>query len=170
MAQDLFEAGLITYHRTDATRVAPEGMALARRLIEARFGPEHARPRPWGEGGAHEAIRPTRLLWPEDLEEAGLLAALPLSEAHGRLYSLIFRRFLASQMAPARVREKRLRACLGEACQELTLRVALLFPGFARVWPLGLDPDLGPAPTPWRPRRCGSPRRRATPRGSSWRR
>ncbi|BDG27561.1 reverse gyrase (plasmid) [Thermus thermophilus] len=146
LAQDLFEAGLITYHRTDATRVAPEGMALARRLIEARFGPEYARPRPWGEGGAHEAIRPTRPLWPEDLEEAGLLAALPLSEAHGRLYSLIFRRFLASQMAPARVREKRLRACLGEACQELTLRVALLFPGFARVWPLGLDPDLEAGP------------------------
>ncbi|WP_255344581.1 DNA topoisomerase [Thermus sp. CCB_US3_UF1] len=104
LAQDLFEAGLITYHRTDATRVAPEGMALARRLIEARFGPEYARPRPWGEGGAHEAIRPTRPLWPEDLEEAGLFQALPLSEAHGRLYDLIFRRFLASQMAPARVR------------------------------------------------------------------
>ena len=152
LAQDLFEAGLITYHRTDATRVAPEGMALARRLIERLFGPAYARPRPWGSGGAHEAIRPTREMTPEDLEEALLLGDFSLTEDHARLYALVFQRFLASQMTPARLRVKQARFRLDGAVLERELKVALLFDGFTRVLPLALDSDLAPGTYAVRPR------------------
>ncbi len=146
LAQDLFEAGYITYHRTDATRVAPEGLALARRLVAERFGPAYVRLRPWGAGGAHEAIRPARPLTPEDLEEVLLLEGRELGGDHLRLYRLIFDRFLASQMPPARVEVRDYRFSLGEASLERTLPVRLVEPGFALAWPL----VIGPAPSPGR--------------------
>lgn len=58
LSQALFEAGLITYHRTDSPRVSDAGLALARRCISEAFGEEFVRPRRFGEGGAHECIRP----------------------------------------------------------------------------------------------------------------
>ncbi len=108
LAQDLFEWGLITYHRTDSTRVSDKGIATAREWLSLKFG-EHAenlfRPRRWGEGGAHEAIRPVRPLDVERLqiliEEGALEIAGVLTRRHLRLYDLIFRRFMASQMREA---------------------------------------------------------------------
>jgi len=103
LAQDLFEAGLITYHRTDSTYVSDKGISIAREYVEENFGPEEFHPRKWGNPGAHECIRPTR-----PLDSAGLSEALKfaptgarLTDAHMSLYSLIFNRFIASQMAPA---------------------------------------------------------------------
>ncbi|BAN90317.1 reverse gyrase [Aeropyrum camini] len=108
LAQDLFEWGLITYHRTDSTRVSDRGMQVAREWLETRFGglaSKLYRPRRWGEGGAHEAIRPVR---PIDVERLQLLVEegvieLPgsLTRRHLRLYDMIFRRFMASQMREA---------------------------------------------------------------------
>ena len=160
LAQDLFEAGYITYHRTDATRVSPEGMALAKRLIAERYGPRYVRPRPWGEGGAHEAIRPARPMTPEDLEEALLLGGASLGEAHLRLYRLVFDRFLASQMIPARLQLARYRFALGDAelTRELVLRV--LEPGFTLAWPLELEPAPEPGRYPVEPRLVRLPRAR----------
>jgi len=108
LAQNLFEWGLITYHRTDSTRVSDKGIQVARDYIRERF-PEIAeavfRPRRWGEGGAHEAIRPTRPVDAETLErmmEEGLFeVAGTMTRSHLRLYDLIFRRFIASQMREA---------------------------------------------------------------------
>ncbi len=120
LAQDLFELGLITYHRTDSTRVSDAGIAVAREYLRYRFGEERLeelwQPRRWGEGGAHEAIRPTRPLDAEMLrrlvEEGALQLARPLTRNHYRLYDLIFRRFIASQMKPAVVVRQRARAVL----------------------------------------------------------
>ncbi|MEE9276116.1 MAG: type I DNA topoisomerase, partial [bacterium] len=93
--------GLITYMRTDSTRLAPEAVDMARAYVGERFGkdflpdspPRHKK----GEMAqdAHEAIRPTDVsLTPERL--ASVLKPDQLS-----LYTLIWRRFLASQMTPA---------------------------------------------------------------------
>ncbi len=116
LAQDLFEWGLITYHRTDSTRVSEKGMEVARDYLFEAFGDAAKklyRPRQWGEGGAHEAIRPTRPLDAERLqllvEEGSLEVAGELTRRHMRLYDMIFRRFMASQMAPAGVLRARLR-------------------------------------------------------------
>ena len=158
LAQDLFEAGYITYHRTDATRVSPEGMALARRLVEARFGPRYLRLRPWGAGGAHEAIRPSRPMSPEDLEEAVLLGDAPLEEDHLRLYRLVFDRFLASQMIPALVRIATYRFALDGAELLRELLAGVLEPGYSLAWPLTLDPAPEPGRYPVEPRKVRLPR------------
>jgi reverse gyrase len=104
---NLFEAGLITYHRTDSTRVSDAGkFSVAKPYISERFGEELFTPRSWGEGGAHECIRPTRPLDPKDLRVmvAGGLIDLEDPQNSLRVYELIFRRFMASQMKPARLK------------------------------------------------------------------
>jgi len=108
-AQQLYEGvelpgaghvGLITYMRTDSTRVAAEAQAEARRYIEKTFGKAYLPPTPRqvtkkGAQDAHEAIRPTSVLrHPDDV-------ATSLSADQARLYKLIWQRFVASQMNPA---------------------------------------------------------------------
>ncbi len=105
VAQDLFESGFITYHRTDSTRVSTAGMGIAKEYISKKFGANFAKLRSWGEGGAHECIRPTR---PLDVEDLRTLVAVSgstskMTKNHFRLYNLIFRRFIASQMVPTKV-------------------------------------------------------------------
>ncbi|WP_117237588.1 type I DNA topoisomerase [Thermus sediminis] len=110
IAQRLYEGvdlpegtvGLITYMRTDSVRVAPEALRAAREVIGALFGPEYLpeaprvyRNRKEGVQDAHEAIRPTD---PRRTPEA---VRQHLSEEEYRLYDLIWRRFLASQMREA---------------------------------------------------------------------
>ena len=104
IAQQLFELGLITYHRTDSTRVSDTGIAIARQYLESAGLAELFQPRTWARGpiGAHECIRPTRPIDASKLRElvAEGVIELPvrLTEDHYRLYDLIFRRFMASQM------------------------------------------------------------------------
>ncbi len=114
IAQELFESGLITYHRTDSTRVSAAGIALAREYIAKNFGEQEFVPRQWiigGHIGAHECIRPTRPIDAEELRAlvAGgvLQLAIRLTPRHLAMYDLIFRRFIASQMKPAKVRKCR---------------------------------------------------------------
>ncbi len=110
LAQDLFEWGLITYHRTDSTRVSERGMEIALDWLEEKFGELGAKlykARRWGEGGAHEAIRPVKPIDAPTLQllvEEGVIE-LPgrLTRDHLRLYDLIFKRFMASQMVEAEV-------------------------------------------------------------------
>jgi DNA topoisomerase-1 len=93
---------LITYMRTDSTRVSNEALQAVRGHIQSSFGPAYLPERPnvftSGKSAqeAHEAIRPTDLAYtPERVAQLGL---------HGdllRLYTLIFQRFVASQMTPA---------------------------------------------------------------------
>jgi DNA topoisomerase-1 len=96
------EVGLITYMRTDSTRVSPEAVDQARTWIRHEFGGEYvpAAPRLYGGGqqrtqDAHEAIRPTDVtLHPSEV-------ARYLDTDQARLYELIWLRFVASQMTPA---------------------------------------------------------------------
>ncbi len=94
--------GLITYMRTDSTNVAAEAQAEARQLIGSRFGQEYLpekppvyRTRAKGAQEAHEAIRPTSSARTPEAVGGKLDRDL------ARLYDLIWKRFIASQMAPA---------------------------------------------------------------------
>jgi len=110
VAQQLYEGievgdegavGLITYMRTDSTRVSPEAQAEARQFIPQRYGAQFLPERPptyrSGKGAqeAHEAVRPTSVL-----REPALLARY-LGREQLALYTLIWNRFVASQMRPA---------------------------------------------------------------------
>jgi DNA topoisomerase I len=100
---DRGQVGLITYMRTDSTRVSPEAVGQARRWIEGEFGEEYMPKSPRLYGGqqqrgaqdAHEAIRPT------DVTILPAEAARFLETDQARLYELIWLRFVASQMSPA---------------------------------------------------------------------
>jgi len=96
-AQSLYEKGLITYMRTDSVHLAPEAISAIHQVIEERFGAQIVVARSWEEKKAlhaqeaHEAIRPTD----PHVEEAGD------TPDEKKLYTLIWRRTLASQMADA---------------------------------------------------------------------
>ena len=92
---------LVTYIRTDSTRVAPEAQAKAKAFIKENFGDKYALEKPRffknkkDAQDAHEAIRPISLKYkPEDLKDK-------IQKNEYRLYKLIYDRFLASQMADA---------------------------------------------------------------------
>ena len=111
LAQQLYEGvdvgegspvGLITYMRTDSTHIAPEAQAAARELIARIWGEDYLPPRPpqyktkvKSAQEAHEAIRPT------DVNRTPRAVRPYLDEKQAALYELIWRRFVASQMAPA---------------------------------------------------------------------
>ena len=108
IAQGLYEgvkipekgtAGLITYMRTDSTRISDEARKMAKEIVEKNFGPEYYENRYYkvknDSQDAHEAIRPTYLeLSPEKIKEY-------LTADQYKLYRLIYNRFIASQMASA---------------------------------------------------------------------
>ncbi len=107
VAQELYEGveiagksvGLITYMRTDSVRVAESAIAQAREFIAERFGKEYLSPKPRifknkrRSQDAHEAIRPT------DVSRTPDEVAKYLTPDQRKLYDLIWRRFLATQMA-----------------------------------------------------------------------
>lgn len=97
-AQSLFEQGYITYPRTDSTWVAPEARADARRIILEQYGENALGNLSLGadhSADAHEAIRPS--------QAARLPDALDVSPQEQALYRLIWLRFLAAHMRPARL-------------------------------------------------------------------
>jgi DNA topoisomerase-1 len=101
-AQALYEAGLITYMRTDGTTLSGEAVAQARGLIEKDYGKQYLpdAPRLYKSKAknaqeAHEAIRPT------DLSVHPRSKSAPSDEYHRKLYELIWKRTMASQMENA---------------------------------------------------------------------
>jgi len=144
VAQQLYEGvdlgeegpvGLITYMRTDSTRVAKEAQDEARRVISDLFGEPYLpeKPRTYraraGAQEAHEAIRPTSpARTPEQVKPF-------LDEAQSRLYGLIWSRFMASQMADMRLHVTLVDVAAGRHL--LRARgVEIVFPGFSRVYPV----------------------------------
>jgi DNA topoisomerase-1 len=114
IAQQLYEGvelgeegsvGLITYMRTDSVRVSAEARQWAKEYIEKRFGKEYAPEKPpaykskAGAQEAHEAIRPTDVSRPPDAVKRFI------SKDQFHLYALIWNRFIASQMSPARLEQ-----------------------------------------------------------------
>ncbi len=100
LAQDLFEAGLITYHRTDSFRVSEAGVFVAKEYITENFGEEYLKIRTFSTaGGAHECIRPTKPMDADDLRSTIFTMNIQgITDRHIKLYDLIFKRFIASQM------------------------------------------------------------------------
>jgi DNA topoisomerase-1 len=151
IAQSLYEGvdipgkgpvGLITYMRTDSLRLAPEAIASSRKYIKERIGSEYLpeKPNVYTPKGkaqdAHEAIRATDpFLTPESLKEH-------LKPEQFRLYDMIWRRFVASQMTPAAVCRTTIEAVSGEYGMKQA-GIVVLFQGWGRVWPLGVkDVDI----------------------------
>ena len=99
VAQTLYESGLITYMRTDSTRISEEARAMAKEVIVSQYGSEYYENRYYktkkDAQDAHEAIRPTYLdKTPNEIKEK-------YSADQYKLYKLIYERMLASQMTAA---------------------------------------------------------------------
>jgi DNA topoisomerase-1 len=139
-AQRLYEAGHITYMRTDGIDMAPEAVMATRDAIADRYGTDYvpSSPRMYKNKAknaqeAHECIRPT-----EVTKDA---AALKLTDADQRkLYDLIWKRTIACQMAAAKL--ERTTVDITSADQQVVLRAngqVVLFDGFMRVYEEGRD-------------------------------
>jgi DNA topoisomerase-1 len=142
VAQELYEGidlpsgteGLITYMRTDSVRVSDEANADARALIESTFGSEYLEPgvrsfkNKRRSQDAHEAIRPT------SAERAPETIERHLSPDQLKLYTLIYNRFLATQMTPAVYRQRRVLLEAGAYTLEAS-GSSLEFDGFLRALP-----------------------------------
>ncbi|MBQ0749836.1 MAG: type I DNA topoisomerase [Roseovarius sp.] len=143
-AQRLYEAGYITYMRTDGIDMAPEAVMAARDAIKDRFGPEYLpkSPRMYKNKAknaqeAHECIRPTEMT-----RDAGHIKT---SDADQRkLYDLIWKRTLACQMEAARM--ERTTVDIGSSDGQVGLRATgqvMLFDGFLKVYEEGRDDVSG---------------------------
>ena len=139
-AQRLYEAGHITYMRTDGIDMAPEAVTATRATITARFGAEYVpqAPRIYKNKAknaqeAHECIRPT------DMDKDA--AALKLADAdQRRLYDLIWKRTIACQMEAARM--ERTTVEIASQDGQVGLRATgqvVLFDGFLKVYEEGRD-------------------------------
>ena len=136
LAQQLYEDGLITYMRTDGVQMAGEAISAARKAIAARYDagylpdkPRHYETKAKNAQEAHEAIRPT---------DFGRHNAA--SGDHARLYELIHKRALASQMASARL--ERTSVELSDGTGKTVLRATgqvVLFPGYLTLYEEGRD-------------------------------
>ncbi|NPA22564.1 MAG: reverse gyrase [Candidatus Micrarchaeota archaeon] len=134
LAQELFEGGFITYHRTDSIHVSEVGRHIAKEYLERKGWPYYGRS--WGPEGTHEAIRPTRAMDVRELKSFLIANNIELSNDHLRLYDLIFRRFIASQMPAAKVKKAKVKLVVAEIEQEYELIIEILEKGFTLIWPL----------------------------------
>jgi reverse gyrase len=140
IAQELFEAGLITYHRTSSTTVSYVGIALAKDYIKENFGEMFFVGRNWKEEGAHECIRPTKAIDSERLLELIKLGLIELpikiTKDHLSLYNLIFKRFIASQMKSIKVIRTKFEFTLNGLKKEQEFITKILDEGFNKIFPI----------------------------------
>ena len=142
-AQRLYEQGHITYMRTDGIDMAPEAVEAAREAIAARFGAKYLPPSPRlyknkakNAQEAHECIRPT--------EMSAAPGDLRLEPDQRRLYDLIWKRTLASQMETARL--ERTTVTVADRQGQVELRATgqvVLFDGFMAIYTEGRDDEDG---------------------------
>lgn len=144
VAQNLYENGHITYMRTDSTNLAQVAIEAARDLVASQYGREYlpAEPRIYkskvkNAQEAHEAIRPAGhpFAFPEDLRHK-------LSDDGFRLYDLIWKRTIASQMTDARGRRMTVQVDLDDARFQAT-GSTIDFPGYLRAYVEGSDDPQG---------------------------
>jgi len=137
LAQRLYEAGLITYMRTDSVNLSQDAMAAAEAEIIRSYGKQFSKPRSFntkskGAQEAHEAIRPT------DMTQH----TVNIDRDQARLYDLIWKRTLASQMSDAELERTNVKI---EASNHKELFSAsgevLMFEGFLKVYLEGHDDD-----------------------------
>ena len=137
LAQRLYEAGLITYMRTDSVNLSKEAQGAALGEIGRRYGEDYAQARSFrtkskGAQEAHEAIRPT------DLSRDKIAAEYDQM----RLYDLIWKRTIASQMSDAKLERTVLKIDADKHNELFTARGEILtFEGFLKVYLEGVDDD-----------------------------
>ncbi len=154
LAQRLYEGvelgaegpvGLITYMRTDSTRVSDDALAAVRAHILEAYGADYLPETPivykTGERAqdAHEAIRPTMLDWPPD-KVRDALAGNPEATELVKLYTLIWQRFVASQMVPAVYDRTTVDISRGRAMVRATGQI-MKFAGFTKVYEVAETDD-----------------------------
>ena len=130
IAQQLYERGLITYMRTDSTNLSGLAISTAKNFIVGQFGEEYSHPRQYrtrakGAQEAHEAIRPTYITHTD----------IDGTVQEKKLYHLIWKRTLASQMADARVLSTTVRIASDHRSEQYSAAAAeILFDGFLRLY------------------------------------
>ena len=135
VAQSLYVRGLITYMRTDSTNLSTLALGAAKKFITGNFGPEYSKTRQFkthskGAQEAHEAIRPTYI---ENTEIEG-------TAQEQKLYNLIWKRTVASQMADAKVLNTTLRVASDKRSEKFNAQATqVLFDGFLKLYIEGTD-------------------------------
>lgn len=135
VAQSLYERGIITYMRTDSTNLSTLALGAAKKFITGNFGPEYSKTRQFkthskGAQEAHEAIRPTYI---ENTEIEG-------TAQEQKLYNLIWKRTVASQMADAKVLNTTLRVASDKRSEKFNAQATqVLFDGFLKLYIEGTD-------------------------------
>ncbi len=130
VAQKLYESGHITYMRTDSTNLSALALGTAKRFISDNFGEEYSKPRnKWGKAKgaqeAHEAIRPTFI-------DNTTIEGTPQEK---KLYELIWKRTVASQMADARVLRTDIKVASDRSAEKFNVQATqVLFDGFLKLY------------------------------------
>ncbi len=137
MAQRLYEAGLITYMRTDSVNLSTEAQNSAKAEIISAYGDDYSNPRQYkgkskGAQEAHEAIRPT------DFSRH----SVNVEYDQQRLYELIWKRAIASQMSDARLERTNVRIEANQHNEQFTANGEVIkFEGFLKVYLEGNDDE-----------------------------
>jgi DNA topoisomerase I len=135
VAQDLYESGKITYMRTDSLNLSNLAISMAKKEIEASYGADYIKTRKYatkakGAQEAHEAIRPTYL---NNREVDG-------DRSRKRLYDLIWKRTIASQMADALLEKTTVTIDISNTKEKFVARGEVIrFDGFLKVYSEGSD-------------------------------
>ena len=145
LAQGLYENGFITYMRTDSVNLSEEALSSAADSITAQYGAQYVQLRKFntkskGAQEAHEAIRPTNLM----LQTAGM------DPGQKRLYDLIWKRTMASQMADAKLERTTAQLENKAGLRFVAKGEMIAFDGFLKVYREGVDEeeeDAGLLPT-----------------------
>ena len=137
LAQGLYERGLITYMRTDSTNLSGLALGTAKQFILDNFGAEYSHPRQYkthskGAQEAHEAIRPTFIA---NTEIEG-------TAQEKKLYELIWKRTVASQMSEAKVLGTAIRVASDKRSEQYAIQATeVLFDGFLKLYMEGSDDE-----------------------------
>ena len=135
VAQKLYEQGLITYMRTDSTNLSGLAINAAKKFITDNFGEEYSKVRQYktkskGAQEAHEAIRPTYI-------ENTSIEGTPQEQ---KLYDLIWKRTVASQMADARILKTDIKVVTDRTEEKFNLQASqVLFDGFLKLYIESVD-------------------------------
>ncbi|HLW40280.1 MAG TPA: type I DNA topoisomerase, partial [Brumimicrobium sp.] len=130
VAQSLYEAGHITYMRTDSVNLSETAINGAKDAIVTAYGAEYSKPRQYkskskGAQEAHEAIRPTDFS----------VSSVSMGRDQERLYDLIWKRSIASQMAPAKLERTTIKIGASSIKEEFVARGEVIkFEGFLKVY------------------------------------
>ncbi|MET1258991.1 type I DNA topoisomerase [Flagellimonas sp. DF-77] len=141
VAQRLYEAGLITYMRTDSVNLSNEALNAAKDAIVENYGEAYSKVRSYtgkskGAQEAHEAIRPTDM----KMQPVGIGTSLERDQA--KLYELIWKRTLASQMSDAQLERTNVKIKSNTHDQEFAANGEVVkFDGFLKVYLEGVDEE-----------------------------